>query len=413
MRLSRLLLLAGLMLVTGVAAPAVRAQRIVPAPPGMARPDGSSLRISLITAGQGDRVYEMFGHNAIWIHDDATNTDSVFHWGVFDMRERGFIIRFLGMYTMADTDLASTMYQYRQANRPLWVQELDLTPAERVTVRDFIRWNAKPENRPYLYDYFRDNCSTRVRDVIDSALAGALRPQLEAKATGTTYRDHALRLMQRDFLLTTGVDIGLGRPTDKPISAWAESFLPTRLQAHLRDVKLDGGTRKLVKNELVLLPANRDPEPTILPPIGRSLLFIGLALGGLIAIFGTRFALAPRIVSAYLIGAWSILAGILGLALLYLWTASDHVAAYQNENLLLFHPLWFAALPIARAVKRADAPRLSRRALILLVAPAFVALAMHIVRLSRQDNLALIGLVMPIAVAIWVAARRPTAVFSK
>jgi hypothetical protein len=126
----------------------------------------------------------------------------------------------------------------------------------------------------------------------------------------------------------------------------------------------------------------------------------------LIGWLGSRPGLAPRIVGAYLIGAWAILAGILGSALTYLWTASDHVAAYQNENLLLFHPLWFAALPIARAVKRGDAARFTRRALLLLLAPATIALLLHVVRLSRQENFAVIGLVLPIALAIWLTTRR-------
>ena len=86
----------------------------------------------------------------------------------------------------------------------------------------------QPENRNYLYNYFTDNCSTRVRDIIDRALGGALS-FTKTVASGRTYRDEALRSTQEDFPLATGIDIGLGRPSDHRMTVWESMFLPMSL----------------------------------------------------------------------------------------------------------------------------------------------------------------------------------------
>src|ERR1044072_8123811 len=110
----------------------------------------SSLRVILLTMGQGDEVYELFGHNALWIHDPAVRTDTVYNWGVFDFDTPGFIPRFLlgdMRYIMAGESIQNTILRYQYLKRRVWAMELDLTPAEKRSLVDFVRWNAKPENR--------------------------------------------------------------------------------------------------------------------------------------------------------------------------------------------------------------------------------------------------------------------------
>src|SRR6266567_1075288 len=198
---------------------------------------GSELTISLMTMGNGSEVWELFGHNAIWIHDARSGTDAVWNWGVFNSRVPHFILHFLKgrmFYSMAGDGLDETLASYRYLNRSVAAQELNLTPAERLQVKNFIDWNARPENRDYRYDYFQDNCSTRVRDVLDRVLGGAIARAAKTRASGTSYRGETLRLMQGDRPLVVGVEIGLGRPADRPITVWEDMFLPRRLHDFLR-----------------------------------------------------------------------------------------------------------------------------------------------------------------------------------
>ena len=111
-----------------------------------AGPPGSELTVYLMTMGQGDQVWERYGHNAIGIRNSRTNLDVVFNWGLFSFDEPGFIGRFLRgemMYWMGGEDAASSLAQYRMLNRTVEVQELNLSPAQRLALFEFIQFNAR------------------------------------------------------------------------------------------------------------------------------------------------------------------------------------------------------------------------------------------------------------------------------
>ncbi|MDQ3207872.1 MAG: DUF4105 domain-containing protein, partial [Gemmatimonadota bacterium] len=122
-----------------------------------------------MTMGPGKAVWERFGHNAIWIHDPVQGTDKAYNYGLFDLRQENFLVRFLQgrmWYWMQGFPAQSYVELYRRANRSVWVQELEMPPQSRRELQNFLEWNERPENRFYHYDYYRDNCSTRVRDAL-------------------------------------------------------------------------------------------------------------------------------------------------------------------------------------------------------------------------------------------------------
>jgi len=390
-----------------------------PRPQPAAAPEaGSELTISLLTMEHGSQVWELFGHNAILIHDARTGTDMAYNWGVFSFRQPHFILRFLKgemLYAMDGYSLEQTIEQYRYLNRTLSAQELNLTPAQKRFIKAFIEWNQLPQNINYRYDYFRDNCSTRVRDIIDRALGGQLRAASMTKMTGTTYRWHATRLMQGNKPLVTGVDIGLGEPADREISAWQEMFLPVKLRDFARTLQVsdgNGGMQPLVKNERVLFQATRGPAPTQPPRLWPGLLALGVAAGALMLWTGLRAdasaSRSARFATSIVIGLWSVAAGLLGLLLTILWTATDHVFAHRNENLLLFNPLWLvAAVLVPIAYLRGGTGRAARAITIIIAGLAAGAVVLHVTTLSTQKNWAEIGLGLPPALALaWVMTRR-------
>ena len=135
--------------------------------------------------------------------------------------------------------MEDTFASYVSENRTIEAQELDLTPAQKWALWQSLRENARPENREYLYDYFRDNCSTRVRDVVDRAVGGRVRQAGQRPAT-MTFRADALRMTADFFPEYLGLDLGLGRLTDAPITLWEEAFLPERMRDLLREVRIPG-----------------------------------------------------------------------------------------------------------------------------------------------------------------------------
>src|SRR4051794_5527752 len=158
------------------------AQTAVSMPPrglvGALDSPGRDVTVSLLTMGNGEQVWELFGHTAIWIHNNATGQDTVFNWGVFDSRQPNFILHFLQglmLYQMGGETMEQLLYNYRYFNRSVISQELDLSVPQRDSLLGLIRVNARPENLQYRYDYFVDNCSTRPRDLLDRVLGGQLR----------------------------------------------------------------------------------------------------------------------------------------------------------------------------------------------------------------------------------------------
>jgi hypothetical protein len=361
----------------------------------------SAIRITLLTMGQGSEVYAMFGHNAIWVHDPAQAVDVVYNWGVFDFNSPGFLGRFLlgdMRYIMVGDTYAATLAHYKYLNRRIWAQELDLTASEKRALVDFIRWNALPENRQYQYNYYLDNCSTRVRDAIDRVLGGQLRAYLSAIPTDETYRQHSLRMMQSDKLLSTGIELALGRSTDVKLSANETSFLPVQLMNYVRGFKRAGG-RPLVMREYVLSEANRGPEPEGVPALWKGLLPIGLALAGLM--LGLYYRTSARRTTATLIAIFAGIVGLVGLVIALLVTITDHVAAHGNENMFMLNPVWLViAVVVPMLLLRGKAGGVARWAVIVGAVLSLGAVAIHLVGLSRQPNWDVIGLILPPQLAI-------------
>jgi Domain of unknown function (DUF4105) len=400
------------------AQPASRPAR-TPSDPATLAFTSDSPRIYLMTMGQGDQVYELFGHDALWVHDPTQAMDTVYNWGVFSFDQPHFVLRFLHgdmEYLMLGEPLDVTIAAYKILNRQVWVQELNLTDTERKALVTFLHWNARPENATYRYDYYRDNCSTRVRDAIDRVTGGQVRAQLRAIKTDETYRSHSLRLMQGNEPMVSGVELVLGRPTDVRLSADETSFLPVELLKHLRTVRLDGGKRPLFKEEFVLNEATRPPEPTRAPrlwiwfaPIGVLLTALVLWLSAHAETVGRRRALAATI------AILAAIFGILGSVIAALITLTDHVAAHGNENIFMLNPLW---LVIAVLGPMVILRRRARTTAVLLVrvaaAAGGVAVLLHLVGLSRQPNWDAIALVLPVELAIaWVLVDASWAVTGK
>lgn len=319
--------------------------------------DPVELQIFLVTMGQGDEVWEKFGHNAIWIHDQAQGTDWVYNYGVFDFNSPGYWGRFVKgdwIYQLAVADIYQTLRAYRYYDRTVTAQELDLTPAEARELQTFLEWNARPENSEYLYDYFRDNCSTRVRDVLDQVLGGALYQATADVPTNTTYRWHSHRLVQGDVATYSGLSLAMGPASDRPISRWEEMFLPMKLQERVRELQVAdsaGNLRPLVKTEQVLYEATqRAPEPLIVAPVMGRYLLVGCALGALLLLLAWGGAGqgwwrgAARAGFALVAGGWALLSGGFGVLLAALWSMTNHSISYYNENLLQVTPL---VLPLA------------------------------------------------------------------
>ncbi len=391
-----------------------------PAPAAAAEPSakaphpGEGLTIYAMTFSPGDHPFFKFGHNAIWIHDErAINIrmrDKVYNWGTFSFGDPALIPKFVVgrfMYWLSDQSLASTKSTYRRENRWVEVQELNLTPEQRVELQDAVEENLKKENRYYKYDYFGDNCSTRVRDHIDRITGGELRKVADGPGR-LTLRQHTMRVTADTPLFATALSLALADHIDKPPTKWGEAFLPGELQRTLREVKIagpDGAMRPLVKGEQRIVDANR-PDPPELPPSWMHwFVGIGAVLGAVVAGLGKAARGGSKLARVALglgLSGVSALLGFFGLFFLFVWFFTDHVAGYGNENIFVCTPFAWLVVGSGINVARGKPSSIAWAAKVVKAAAALALLGVVVKVLPwfDQDNWWFLAALTP----PWVAA---------
>jgi hypothetical protein len=373
----------------------------LPAHANVANAPGANLEVSLITYGPGDTYWERFGHDAIEVRDTVSGEAFNFNYGVFDFDERGFLLNFARGRMHYLMDAAPTTLDenwYIHAGRSVTRQRLAMTPEQAAALRDFLLWNLRPENARYDYDYYVDNCTTRVRDALDRALGGVLKAQLTARPGGMTYREQTDRLMSAQPWLMLLLDLGLGPYADRPLDAWQESFLPAVLSRELASVQVDGpqGMHPLVADADLVSPNRLETPPATPPDLRLPLAMAGLGLAILLVLarrfWPTGFTLFGTL--------YLLFAAIAGTGLLVLWLLTTHHAAWANANLLLFNPLAAILLPSAwRARRHLPASRLADIVLVVQLLALLAAVLLHLLPGNVQQNQPWLLFAMP----LWLA----------
>lgn len=252
------------------------------------------------------------------------------------------MLRFLRgrmLYFSAARPATEEFAEYIDDNRSIRVQRLALTHAQTEQLTAYLLHEIRPENRDYRYDYYLNNCSTRVRDALDRALGGQLAGRFSPQPAEQNWRDHTRRLTSADFWLYLGLEIVLGAEVDQPINRWDEMFIPERLATAVAAMEVDAanGAIALVQEDARLFESTlRGPPPAPRAWWPRYL----LASVGLLAALAVLSRLAGPGLARVLGRVWFAAAGLAGLALLFFWFGTDHAVARLNLNLLVFNPLW-------------------------------------------------------------------------
>lgn len=320
--------------------------------------DLSGVRFYLITVDVGDMVYDNFGHTALRVYDENTDTDVVFNWGVFDLSGGvvGFSYDFfkgIMRYELATHTPAQEFNSYRAQQRTVRQDRINLTNPQKAILYRRLLWNLEPENVTYDYQYFTDNCTTRVRDYLDEALSGKIAAR-STSLTDQTYREIVQAHYASVGLIGFSLDILMNSNLDRPVTEWENMFLPISLRDRLAgmqsDVAENGKRLPLLSDSQLLMefapPAvERDPyqiaATVLLAPV--ALLFLLLKKIPM-SYFAThsRLSLNGAGLSFRILGLLGVLtalfSGVYGTLMLGSWFVSDHLDLHHNVNLLLFWP---------------------------------------------------------------------------
>ncbi|HUJ57040.1 MAG TPA: DUF4105 domain-containing protein [Kofleriaceae bacterium] len=219
--------------------------------------------VELVTMGVGSLIWERHGHIALCVVYDDPSQDACYNYGIgsFDHPLQMVWGFFHGTHSfwVAKMDPGQMLGIYYYADRTIWVQPLPLTADQKQQVIAKLEHDILDDNKYYAYDHFWDNCTTRVRDIIDHATGGALSSMNEP-TDGRTYRDLAragFYGMEVPLLVT---DIAMGRATDRVPSYYERMFLPDYLREAVQ-------TKWHV--EPIAIYTRRGPPPLSDGPSGR------------------------------------------------------------------------------------------------------------------------------------------------
>ena len=295
--------------------------------------DSSGFRISLITCAPGNELYSIFGHSAIRVVDSTNHTDRVYNYGTFNFEDPNFYIKFMRgklLYFVIAQPTESFIQDYQYMQRGLTEQELQLNMQEKLFIRDSLLSNILEENKYYKYDFFYDNCTTRLRDLILTAL-NRKKPLPAIMPVQTTFRKaiHQYLDSGHQYWSKLGIDILLGLPTDKIMTASEQEFLPDNLMLSLEKEK----SKKLIASNtpLYIAPANHEEDS-----IWQPALTIGLFS---LILFLMTFIKSITLFSVITDRLWLVFTGLLGVLLVVMWTLTDHSMTVKNFNLLWAWPL--------------------------------------------------------------------------
>jgi hypothetical protein len=291
--------------------------------------------ISVITCGpwQGE-LWSAFGHSAFRVYDPVNGIDDAYNYGVFDFDQPNFYLNFArgySYYKLGVIDFPRFQYYYEYYNRYVHAQVLNLTQTQKQRLFEFLLWNAQPENQSYRYDYFYDNCATRIRDVVAKVFGDSVTFDGSYIETDYTIRELTDLYLAHQPWGDLGIDVCLGLPMDKTATPYEYMFLPDYIESGFdhATIKQDSGVVKLVKNKLHIYQP-REEESTNGLPHPLVILSILTALSIIISIWDVRRRRLSIWFDVILFGG----VGMIGLLLLLLWTATDHQAAAKNFNLL-------------------------------------------------------------------------------
>ena len=297
-------------------------------------------QISLLTCAPGDEIYSYFGHSAIRINDQQSGIDYVFNYGVFSFDSPYFIWRFIKGetdYMLLGQRMASFIGAYREEQRSVYEQVLNISQTGKQTLFDALLENAKMENRVYRYRHFSDNCSTRVRDQFENCVNHQLQYDT-LKDIKLTYRDLIDQYVPGNSWDGFGIKLGLGIPADKTTTYSQKMFLPDYLMNSMASANVvkDGAVIQFFLPKTILVDAK---------PIGHGFsltspaVIVNLILL-IVAVFSfIEFRIKRRMIVLDFAVFFSI--GIAGLLLSFLCFVSVLEATGWNLNLIWALPTHF------------------------------------------------------------------------
>ena len=377
---------------------------------------GDNLTLKIAIMGPGDELYFWWGHIGLLVEDNKTGQSWFYDWGVFSFENENFFVNFaLGrlIYSCVASRSEPNINSYIKHNRDVTLYTLDLPADKKDAVMRLAETNMLPENRDYFYHHFRDNCATRIRDIIDIAVDGQFKAAYGDAPGRYTLRQHVRRHTWFSPFFDWVLNLWMGQDIDKPITVWDEMFLPSEIALRINEfsyVGSDGDDKPLVSTaEILNLSKNR---PMVLETPRRQwpreLLVSILFSGAILLLYFQRGKLKKfRVIMGLIQSLLGLFFGIAGSMLLFMSFFTDHDYTYHNSNIFFVNPLFLALIPLGllfafskNEKKYFVVTRLIRAFWAYVILGGLLAMAIKLFPAFYQQNQVDLALVMPIAFSL-------------
>jgi hypothetical protein len=294
--------------------------------------------VYLLTCGTGTETYSIYGHSALRIVFTEKKRDLVYNWGVFDFETPNFAWKFAKGrldYMLAVEPMQSFLQTYFHEKRYVQSQRLNINPVETAKLIGLINENLKPGNIKYRYDFFYDDCSTRIRDLIEKAVGEKFLYPPDTGEKSPSFRDMVGKYQDPFPWLKFGIDLIMGSTSDKAALYRDRMFLPIDLQKELSEsvINRDGKMIPLLQNPEVIL----DFDP---PRIDKRLLsmpaFVFTAL--LIAVLIISALIKNRKFIKWFDQTIFFVFALLAIMMIFFNFFTDHQQMRWNLNIIWLNP---------------------------------------------------------------------------
>ena len=309
--------------------------------------------ISLVTFAPGDQLHAAFGHAVIWVRDPLQNIDKAYSYGTFDFNTDHFYWKFLKgtlPYSISFNSMNDLVYYYSQIeHRSIKVQTMHLDSLQKNTIYQALETNLLPENKNYRYQFFNDNCATRLRDIIEQAAPHAFQWPTYKNLAGLSYRDWMNRYLATNSWVTLGMNLALGIPSNQIANASESCYLPDNLSLALEMAEVNGQKFADAPLQIYQAPEAEKAGFDVFGPVAMLQLLIAI-----IVFLSIKFRNNALVLFRMDIVLFGVL-GLLAWFIFFLATGTDHhVMAWNPASLMLFplnFPLviWFAR-PTKKAI---------------------------------------------------------------
>jgi len=375
---------------------------------------GDNLTLKIAVIGPGDQLYFWWGHIALIVEDSSDDTSYLYDYGLFSFDNDNFFYNFAFgrlLYSCGVSRPERNFGIYKRTNRDITVYTLDLPPDVKIKIRDFAMNNVLPENKDYYYHHFRDNCSTRIRDIIDLATDGQLKEEFDNINGGFTLRNHVRRHTWFSPVVDWFLNFLMGQSIDNQITIWADMFLPAEVGKRIENfwyTDANGNKRKLVSSvEIINKSKNR---PAVLEKPRKQWpreLALSLVLSAIFCFFfflQAKNKKVGRVLSGISMSLCGLFFGAVGLLLYFMALFTNHDYTFHNMNMLFCTPLLLVAVPfgISYAATKNEKKQkvygeLLRLVWLLSVLGVFISMLIKLLPAFYQDNLTDQMLILPIA----------------